>query len=76
MASMTLRFILAPLALASAVYAASKPSTVAASWYAGWHASEGFPLSNVSWDKYTHMTFSFACVVLALRYPVPLTSVT
>jgi len=32
---------------------------VAASWYAGWH-SEDVPLANVSWDKYTHMTYSFA----------------
>ncbi|KAG7090923.1 hypothetical protein E1B28_009997 [Marasmius oreades] len=35
----------------------SKP--VAAAWYAGWHASE-FPLSQVSWDKYTYLTYSFA----------------
>jgi len=32
---------------------------VAATWYAGWHA-ELYPLSNVSWDKYTHITYSFA----------------
>ncbi|KAI0319002.1 chitinase [Amylostereum chailletii] len=32
---------------------------VAASWYAGWHA-EGFPLANVSWQKYNHMTYAFA----------------
>ncbi|KZV65853.1 glycoside hydrolase family 18 protein [Peniophora sp. CONT] len=38
-----------------------KSSTpVAASWFAGWHANEGFPLSAVSWDKYTHITYSFA----------------
>ncbi|KAF9481870.1 glycoside hydrolase family 18 protein [Pholiota conissans] len=38
----------------------SKGSTVAAAWYAGWHADAGFPLSNVSWAKYTHLTYSFA----------------
>lgn len=32
---------------------------VAVAWYAGWH-SEYLPTSNVSWDKYTHMTYSFA----------------
>ncbi|KAH9940359.1 chitinase [Epithele typhae] len=34
-------------------------SLVSAAWYAGWH-SDDFPLSSVSWDKYTHMTYSFA----------------
>ncbi|KAF9463284.1 chitinase [Collybia nuda] len=32
---------------------------VAAAWYAGWHAKD-FPLSKVSWSKYTHMTYAFA----------------
>lgn len=32
---------------------------VAATWYAGWHA-DVFPLANVSWEKYTHITYSFA----------------
>jgi hypothetical protein len=32
---------------------------VAAAWYAGWHATN-FPLSDVSWEKYTHMTYAFA----------------
>ncbi|KAF8165591.1 endochitinase [Crassisporium funariophilum] len=36
------------------------PSKVAAAWYAGWHATTGFPLSKVSWHKYTHMTYAFA----------------
>ncbi|KXN92316.1 Chitinase A1 [Leucoagaricus sp. SymC.cos] len=35
-------------------------SKVAVSWYAGFHADKGFPLSNVSWNKYTHLTYSFA----------------
>ena len=34
---------------------------VATSWYAGWHASD-FPLSAVSWDKYTQVTYAFGCV--------------
>ncbi|PPQ78226.1 hypothetical protein CVT25_015545 [Psilocybe cyanescens] len=35
---------------------------VASAWYAGWHADStpGFPLSEVSWSKYTHLTYSFA----------------
>jgi chitinase len=39
----------------------NKPSTpkVALAWYGGWHA-EDYPLSKVSWNKYTHMTYSFA----------------
>lgn len=32
---------------------------VAATWFASWHA-EDFPLSNVSWHKYTTVTYSFA----------------
>ena len=34
---------------------------VAAAWYAGYHASD-FPVSNISWDKYTQVTYAFACV--------------
>ena len=33
---------------------------VAAAWYTGWHATEGFPLSNISWDKYNTLIYSFA----------------
>ncbi|KAI0053357.1 glycoside hydrolase family 18 protein [Auriscalpium vulgare] len=32
---------------------------VAASWYANWHADD-VPLANISWSKYTHMTYAFA----------------
>ncbi|KAH8107690.1 chitinase [Cristinia sonorae] len=32
---------------------------VSAAWYAGWH-SQNFTLANVTWEKYTHMTYSFA----------------
>lgn len=34
-------------------------SRVATAWYAGWHA-EDFPLSKVSWSKYTQLTYAFA----------------
>ena len=35
---------------------------VAAAWYTGWHATgtAEFPLSKVSWSKYTHITYAFA----------------
>ncbi|KAG0692802.1 glycoside hydrolase family 18 protein, partial [Suillus ampliporus] len=33
---------------------------VVATWYAGWHATEGFPLSSVSWEKYNTLYYSFA----------------
>ena len=32
--------------------------TISAAWYTGWHATE-FPLSNVSWSKYTHLIYAF-----------------
>ena len=31
---------------------------VSSAWYTGWHATD-FPLSNVSWDKYTHIKYAF-----------------
>ena len=34
---------------------------VASAWYTGWHATD-FPLSNVSWDKYTQLTYAFGYV--------------
>lgn len=34
---------------------------VAATWFAGWHGDE-FPLSQLSWNKYTHVTYAFAYV--------------
>ncbi|KAG7098279.1 hypothetical protein E1B28_000242 [Marasmius oreades] len=33
-------------------------SKVAMAWYAGWHSTD-FPLSKVSWEKYTHMAYAF-----------------
>ncbi|KAJ7682443.1 glycoside hydrolase family 18 protein [Mycena polygramma] len=39
-------------------------SKVATAWYAGWHApgqaDPAFALSQVSWEKYTHLTYAFA----------------
>ncbi|CAE6472313.1 hypothetical protein ACGC1H_004112 [Rhizoctonia solani] len=32
---------------------------VAATWFASWHAND-FPLANVSWNKYTTVSYSFA----------------
>ncbi|TFK25208.1 endochitinase [Coprinopsis marcescibilis] len=31
---------------------------IAAAWYTGWHSTD-FPLSRVSWSKYTHITYAF-----------------
>jgi len=39
---------------------ASPPEFVASAWFAGWHANMGFPVSSISWDKYTHLTYAFA----------------
>ncbi|KAG6910992.1 hypothetical protein DXG01_006046 [Tephrocybe rancida] len=33
---------------------------VATAWFAGWHSTTGFALSNVTWSKYTHLTYAFA----------------
>ncbi|KAJ3998026.1 chitinase [Lentinula boryana] len=35
---------------------------IAAAWFAGWHqdSTPSFDTSNVSWEKYTHMIYSFA----------------
>lgn len=32
--------------------------TISAAWYTGWHAAD-FPLSKVSWSKYTHLIYAF-----------------
>ncbi|KAG2148689.1 glycoside hydrolase family 18 protein [Suillus bovinus] len=49
---------ISPLAAHSISARYTKP--VVATWYAGWHATEGFPLSSVSWNKYNTMYYSFA----------------
>lgn len=38
----------------------TRSDKVAAAWYAGWHATAGYPLSSVPWSKYTHLTYAFA----------------
>ena len=38
----------------------ARSDKVAAAWYAGWHATTGYPLSSVPWSKYTHLTYAFA----------------
>jgi chitinase len=43
-------------------YPTSPPTLVASAWYTGWHAAD-FSLEDVSWSKYTHMAYTFACVV-------------
>ncbi|OAX34531.1 glycoside hydrolase family 18 protein [Rhizopogon vinicolor AM-OR11-026] len=35
-------------------------SPIAASWYAGFHATEGAPLSSINWKKYNTIYYSFA----------------
>lgn len=37
-------------------------------WYPGWLASS-VPPSNLSWDKWTHLAYSFACVTMIPRQP-------
>ena len=36
--------------------------TISAAWYTGWHAID-FPLSKVSWSKYTHLIYAFGWAV-------------
>lgn len=36
----------------------SEVDLVASAWYAGWHA-DNFTLDDVSWDKYTQLTYAF-----------------
>ncbi|TFK44302.1 glycoside hydrolase [Crucibulum laeve] len=33
--------------------------SISTTWYTGWHATD-FPLTAVSWSKYTHLTYAFA----------------
>ncbi|KAF8840849.1 glycoside hydrolase, partial [Paxillus ammoniavirescens] len=39
--------------------ATPRNQSIAAAWYAGQHATEGFPLSNVHWDKYNTLIYSY-----------------
>ncbi|KAG2127499.1 glycoside hydrolase family 18 protein [Suillus clintonianus] len=47
-----------PLAARSPTACSTTP--ISASWYTGWHATEGAPLSSVSWEKYNTIYYSFA----------------
>ncbi|KIY67910.1 glycoside hydrolase [Cylindrobasidium torrendii FP15055 ss-10] len=51
------------LSLVFATFFVSQPvfaaSPTAAAWYAGWHAAQ-FPPANVSWSKYSLVTYAFA----------------
>lgn len=38
----------------------SSSGLVAASYFAGYHADDGFPVSSLSWDKYTEVKYAFA----------------
>ncbi|KAG1737910.1 glycoside hydrolase family 18 protein [Suillus paluster] len=59
-----LSFFAVPLLALSAVSASTPAarsiSPVIGTWYAGWHATEGFPLSSISWGKYNTLYYSFA----------------
>lgn len=33
---------------------------VAATYFAGYHADRGFPVSSIPWDKYTEIKYAFA----------------
>ena len=46
---------------------ASTDDVVAMTWYTGWH-SQYLPVEQISWDKYSVVTFSFACVAFLFRF--------
>lgn len=33
---------------------------IAATYFAGFHIDDGFPVSSISWDRYTDIKYSFA----------------
>lgn len=39
---------------------ASNSSLVASSYFAGYHADEGFPVSSIPWEKYNNVIYAFA----------------
>ncbi|KAF8076677.1 endochitinase [Lyophyllum atratum] len=59
-----MRYITSLAALATfalpALCSPAATTKVATAWYAGWHSTTGFPLSNITWSKYTHLTYAFA----------------
>lgn len=42
----------------------TSPSLVASTYFAGFHANRGFPVSDMSWDKFTDVKYAFAYVPL------------
>lgn len=38
----------------------SSTGLVAATYFAGYHIDDGFPVSSMSWDRYTEVKYSFA----------------
>lgn len=39
---------------------ATNSSLVAATYFAGYHADRGFPVSSIPWDRYTEIKYAFA----------------
>ncbi|KAG2039741.1 glycoside hydrolase family 18 protein [Suillus americanus] len=58
--SIAARSNIAAHSIAARSIAAHSTTPIAAAWYAGWHATEGFPLSSISWEKYNTLFYSFA----------------
>jgi chitinase len=50
------------LSLSGASAAASQSDLVASTYFAGFHANRGFPVSSMPWDKYTDAKYAFAYV--------------
>lgn len=40
--------------------ATNSSGLVAATYFAGYHANRGFPVSSIPWDKYTEIKYAFA----------------
>ncbi|KAJ3713157.1 glycoside hydrolase family 18 protein [Lentinula raphanica] len=51
--------LLSNVLLLPAATSETTEGTRSVSWYAGWHSTD-FPLSQVSWSKYTQLTYAFA----------------
>lgn len=52
--------LLALSAVSASTLTARSTSPVVGTWYAGWHATNGFPLSSMNWGKYNTVYYSFA----------------
>ncbi|KAM0211741.1 hypothetical protein ACHAQD_010151 [Fusarium lateritium] len=48
------------LSLSGASAAGSQSDLVASTYFAGFHANRGFPVSSMPWDKYTDVKYAFA----------------